>query len=97
MNSIQFASLSERGLRAINDDSVCAGKLGAYPVFALADGDILRPGGQVASDIAIRYSYSRSLPADDLCPCPPGEREPLRFVHEGFQSRSVSMRSFRIG
>jgi serine/threonine protein phosphatase PrpC len=54
MNSIRYATLSERGLRATNDDSICAEKLGSYHVFALADGDILRPGGQIASDIAIR-------------------------------------------
>jgi protein phosphatase len=54
MNAIWYASLSERGVRATNDDAILAEKLGAYHVFALATGDILRPGGQVASDIAIR-------------------------------------------
>ena len=38
----------------MNDDSLCAGKQGSYHVFALADGEILRPGGQVASETAIR-------------------------------------------
>ena len=54
MNAIRYASLSERGVRTTNDDAIAAEKLGAYHVFALASGDILRPGGQAASGIAIR-------------------------------------------
>ncbi|HTY52582.1 MAG TPA: hypothetical protein VMB35_05260, partial [Methanomicrobiales archaeon] len=54
MNAIRYASLSERGVRATNDDAIIAEQLGEYHVFALASGDVLRPGGQVASDIAIR-------------------------------------------
>lgn len=68
MNSIQYASLSERGVRATNDNSIFAEKMGAYHVFALADGDILRPGGQIASDIAIRCLRDEVRGASDRPP-----------------------------
>jgi len=54
MNAIRYASLSERGIRATNDDSIFTGPVGALQLFAIADGEILRPGGQAASEIAIR-------------------------------------------
>lgn len=54
MKPIQYATLSERGIRSSNDDSICTEKLGAYQVFAVADSSSDHPGGKIASDIAIR-------------------------------------------
>jgi serine/threonine protein phosphatase PrpC len=53
MSHISYFALSERGLRAINEDSYCAERIGDYYFFGVADGLGGHACGEVASGIAI--------------------------------------------
>jgi len=53
VKSVRYSGRSEKGLRDINEDAFCAGKIGRYWVFAVADGPGGHAAGEVASGIAI--------------------------------------------
>jgi serine/threonine protein phosphatase PrpC len=50
---MSYFALSVRGLRALNEDSYCAERIGDYYVFVVADGLGGHACGEVASGIAI--------------------------------------------
>jgi protein phosphatase len=71
MTRLQFAALSEHGLRPRNDDAYCTEKIGDYHVFAIAYGLTGHPYGDVASMTAIEalkdsISTTRGLARDIL-------------------------------
>jgi len=53
VNSVRYSGRSEKGLRDINEDAFCAEKIGAFWVFAVADGLGGHAAGEVASAMAI--------------------------------------------